>query len=92
MSGADQKNSGVSSTVESRLTADRWMNTSPMSLLMSLRPNNTRPVGSEDPASSPLAPAALLTRQGLHSQPVPVTGHHNGTRLCPRPHGAIAQE
>ncbi len=43
LSGADQKNSGVSSTVDSRLTAAFWMNTLPMSCAISFRFNVTRP-------------------------------------------------
>lgn len=51
LSGADQKNSGVSSTVDSRLTAAFWMNTLPMSCAISFRFNVTRPAEGAHAAS-----------------------------------------
>jgi hypothetical protein len=41
LSGADQKYSGVSSTVESRFTLDFWMNTLPISCAISFRVRDT---------------------------------------------------
>ena len=62
LSGALQKNSGVSSTVDSRLTADFWMNTRPMRQAICLRDRPTSPVAASVSGRSLVLSTISITR------------------------------